>query len=174
MSFPGKTTCASAMLLGALVLVVTTSTLSANQLSLKKGTPIKLILATPLSSAGAKIGDPVEFRTAEDVKIGNVVVLPAGSQGRGFVANVESGKLFGAGKLDVYIGTVTAPSGLRIPVYGSCEAATTNGEAVLTEGTAATAEVDLDIPFDSGSVTAASDVQKTDASDPAKTPPGQM
>jgi hypothetical protein len=144
-------TCASQILAGALGLVLfvaTASSLQADQIVLKKGTPVKLVLGTTVSSETAKIGDMVEFKVAEDVKVGDFSVVPAGSKGRGFVAKTESGKLFGAGALNIYIGSVGGPSGLQIPVYGLLEASNNGADAVLTQGTEGTAQVDIDVPID--------------------------
>ena len=64
-------TCASQIVFGALSVVffaVLSTSLLAEQFVLKKGTNLKMILVTELSSETANIGDPVEFKVAEDVK----------------------------------------------------------------------------------------------------------
>ena len=145
-----KTTSAYQILAGALLLMfaAVTPELLADQIVLKKDTPIKLRLVTSVSSETAKIGDLVELKVVEDVKINDLVVVPAGNRGRGFVAKAETQKLFGAGALNVYVGSVIGPSGLQIPVYGLCESTTNSGEATLSEGTETTALVDIDVPID--------------------------
>src|ERR1035437_2514375 len=52
---------------------------ASKQLALDKGTPVKLRLKRDLSSADAKEGDNIDFEVVEEVKVGDVVVIPKGS-----------------------------------------------------------------------------------------------
>src|ERR1039457_159195 len=52
---------------------------ASNQLVLDKGTPVKIRLKQDLSSADAKEGDNIDFEVVEEVKVGDVVVIPKGS-----------------------------------------------------------------------------------------------
>ena len=45
---------------------------------LEDGTPIKLRIARTVSSADAKTGDTVDFEVLEEVKTGDVLVVPKG------------------------------------------------------------------------------------------------
>lgn len=65
-----------------------------------EGTALALELRTSLSSASSQAGDLVVARLTEDVKVGDRVVLPRGSEVRGRVtAVVESGKVKGRARL---------------------------------------------------------------------------
>jgi biotin carboxyl carrier protein len=43
-----------------------------------EGTPVRLRLTGEVSSANAQVGDAVNFDTLEDVRLGDVVVIPKG------------------------------------------------------------------------------------------------
>ena len=48
---------------------------TSNKFALDDGTPIKLRLDRPLSSAGAKTGDNIDFEALEEVKVNEVVAI---------------------------------------------------------------------------------------------------
>ena len=65
-------------------------------------TVFKVSLNESVSSKSSQVGDAVTFTVEEDVKVGNVIVLPRGSQGQGIVTKVEKPKSFGrSGNLDI-------------------------------------------------------------------------
>lgn len=65
-------------------------------------TVFKVSLNESVSSKSSQVGDSVTFTVEEDVKVGNVIVLPRGSQGQGIVTKVEKPKSFGrSGNLDI-------------------------------------------------------------------------
>ncbi len=73
-----------------LVLLVCQSCLFAtNVSSVRKDTHFPVILEAEVSTASAKIGDTVKFRTSEGVLIGNNVVVPRGAQILGTVDEVK-------------------------------------------------------------------------------------
>ncbi len=74
------------------------------QLPLKQtlpvGSALPLLLETAVSSASNSVGDAVVATVLEDVKVGEKVVVPAGSEARGHVtAAVRSGKVKGRARL---------------------------------------------------------------------------
>lgn len=70
------------------------------KLTLPAGTALPLVLETTLSSVTSNQGDAVVAKLAEDVKLGEKVVAPAGSEVRGRVtAAVRSGKVKGLARL---------------------------------------------------------------------------
>jgi hypothetical protein len=72
--------------------------------TLLDGTPVKLRLAQTISSANAKVGQEVPFEVVDDVKVGEVVVLPKGATAIGAVTEAYSKKSMGrGGKLNMYI-----------------------------------------------------------------------
>ena len=65
-----------------------------------QGTTFPLVLDTALSSATNRTGDVVVARLAEDVKVGEKVIVPAGTEVRGQVtAAVPSGRVKGHARL---------------------------------------------------------------------------
>ena len=117
---------------------------------------MKLPIVQPISSATASLGDHVDLEVAEDVKIDGTVIIPKGGKAEGFVAEAMSGKLWGAGSITVYVGSVLTRTGLRIPVYGSTTASTTSGpatdsaskEVTIPQGVEITASTETDIPLE--------------------------
>ena len=67
-----------------------------------EGTPIRVTLDEPLSSATASEGDEFGITTSEPIDLGNGVTLPAGFHGKGEVSNVERRGMLGRpGQLSV-------------------------------------------------------------------------
>lgn len=64
---------------------------------LKSGTELKLKLAHDLSSKTSATGDPVELVLDEDVKVGDVIVVPKGTMARGTVSHAKKAGNFGRG-----------------------------------------------------------------------------
>jgi hypothetical protein len=115
---------------------------------LPKGTIIKLHLTQPVSSETARLAEPVAFEVAEDVKVGTVVVIPRGSKARGYISTAISGRLWGYGRIGVYVGSVEAASGFSIPVQGTIERGG-NKEALIASETDIFAATELELPLDS-------------------------
>lgn len=79
---------------------------------LKDGTPVKLRLSHNLSSADARTGDQVDFEVLEEVKVGDMVVIPKGGVAWGTVTEAQPKKLLGgSGKLNVSVDHVQLTSG---------------------------------------------------------------
>jgi hypothetical protein len=75
--------------------------------TLLDGTPVKLRLQRTLSSADAHVGDSVDFDVLEEVKVGEIVIIPKGSLALATVTTAEAKKRMGrGGKLDVNIDSV--------------------------------------------------------------------
>jgi len=78
-------------------------------------TPIRLRIAQTISSGTAKLNDTVDFEVVEDVKVGNLVVIPQGSTAIGTVTEARTKKSFGrAGKLNVNIDYVRLANGDKV------------------------------------------------------------
>jgi hypothetical protein len=124
--------------------------LSSDPLLLRKGTPVRIQLEQAISSAQAQVGDAVEFKVVEDVKVGNVLVISKGEIAQGVVAEAISGREMGVPQLSIYLGTVASRIGPDIPVTGQCTAgspAKLGQELVLPQGKQIVATVDVDIPL---------------------------
>ena len=99
---------------------------ASNTLVLDKGTPVKIRLKRDLSSADAKEGDTIDFEVVEDVKVGDVVVIPKGSPALGSVTDVQAARRMGrGGKLDIQIDSVTLADGEKATLWAVKER---NGE----------------------------------------------
>jgi hypothetical protein len=82
-------------------------------------TPVELRLKNTLSSADAKLNDRVEFEVTEDVKVGDIVAIPAGSLAWGVVSEASPrGRLLKSGRLSISIRAVCLASGERAPLRG--------------------------------------------------------
>jgi hypothetical protein len=79
---------------------------------LEDGTPVKLVLAETISSANQHKGNLVLFRVAEDVSIGEVVVIPKGANAWGTITAVKPKRKLGRpGNLEVSIDKVRLADG---------------------------------------------------------------
>ncbi len=84
---------------------------------LGEDTPVRLRLAQTISSATAKLNDKVDFEVVEDIKVGNLIVIPQGATAIGTVTEARTKKSFGrAGKLNVNIDYVRLANGDKVPL----------------------------------------------------------
>jgi len=76
------------------------------------GTPVKLKLNRNLSSADARVGETADFEVLEDVKIGDVVVIPKNGSALATVTEAQPKRRLGrGGKLNVNIDYVRLVNG---------------------------------------------------------------
>jgi hypothetical protein len=81
------------------------------------GTMVRVRLTTDLDSEKTQPGSVVSYTVAEDVKIKDKLVIPAGAQGRGTVLNVNaSGNMGKGGSIEVSWGSLFAADGTKIEV----------------------------------------------------------
>lgn len=131
----------------------------AMQFGLEDGTAVKLKFKQTVSSKTAKEGDAIEFEVAEDVKIGNTIVIAKGANAKGKVTKVRAAGMLGRkGKLEIAIQEVTLVNGERISLRGSQQgggghaggiiavAAVINPLALLFKGKHATYEAGTEVP----------------------------
>jgi hypothetical protein len=79
---------------------------------LQDGTPVKLRINRNMSSADDKTGDTVDFEVLEDVKFGEVVIIPRGGIALATVTLAKKrGRMGKGGKLDINIDSVRLVSG---------------------------------------------------------------
>lgn len=82
---------------------------------LQDGTPIKLRMGRNMSSADAKTGETVDFEVLEDVKIGDVIVIPRGGVANGTVTQGKpKGRMGKGGKLDINIDYARTVAGEKV------------------------------------------------------------
>jgi hypothetical protein len=67
------------------------SVLRPDPITVPEGTTFPLVLETGMSSAASRAGDLVVARLAEDIKVGEKVVVPSGSEIRGRVTGGAAG-----------------------------------------------------------------------------------
>jgi hypothetical protein len=96
-------------------------------------TPVELRLKNTLSSADAKVNDRVEFEVTEDVKVGDIVAIPAGSLAWGIVSEASPrGRLLKSGRLSISVRAVCLASGERAPLRGDPGGARPPGHLSMT------------------------------------------
>ncbi|MEJ7849372.1 MAG: PEGA domain-containing protein [Pyrinomonadaceae bacterium] len=82
---------------------------------LQDGTPLKLRINRNMSSADAKTGETVDFEVLEDVKLGEIIVVPRGATALGTVTRGKAKARMGrGGKLDINIDSVRTVTGEKI------------------------------------------------------------
>lgn len=100
---------------------------------LQDGTPVKLRINRNMSSADAKTGETVDFEVLEDIKIGDVIIIPKGGTALGTVTRGKpKGRLGKGGKLDINIDSVRAVSGDKIALRAVRSKQGTNTTGAMT------------------------------------------
>ncbi len=84
-----------------------------------KDTQIMLVLQDPLHSKRVKSGANFRLKTADNLMINDVIVIPKGQEVIGRVLKAHGNGLFGSsGKLEINIPYVETRNGIQIPVNG--------------------------------------------------------
>ena len=111
--------------------------------TLMDGTPVRLRLGRTISSASERVGNPVDFEVAGDVKVNNVVVIPVGAVALATVTAAEHKKHLGrAGTLELKLDSVRLADGEKAAIT-----ATEGGKAGGHVGVMTTAMVATGILF---------------------------
>ncbi len=88
-------------------------------LKLEDGTPVKIRLQRTISPADAQVDDRVDSDVLEEIKVGNVLVIPKGSVAWGTVTDAQPKRRMGrGGKLDVNIDAVRLADGEKAALRG--------------------------------------------------------
>ncbi len=90
-----------------------------NHLILGLDAPVPLLVAAPVDSATALLGDPISFTLAEDLKAGDQVVAPRGTPAVGTVIGVDHPLHGGVPGHIVFEVNALLLNGQRIPLFGS-------------------------------------------------------
>jgi len=107
-------------LLSTLMLVlgnsaVVLSQTAAKTVKVRDATLVRLSLKDALTSANARVDDPVRFEVTQDVKVGDLVAIPEGATARGHVVDAKPKTALGrSGKLTLTVDHVEAPDGTSI------------------------------------------------------------
>jgi hypothetical protein len=111
-------------------------------LRLEDGTPVKVRLSQSISSATAQTNDRVDFDVLEEVKIGNLAVIPKGSIAWGTVTDAQAKRRMGrGGKLDVNIDSVRLADGEKAALRGVKDVKGGGHGGAMTGGIVATSLV---------------------------------
>jgi hypothetical protein len=109
---------------------------------LHNGTPVKLRLSRNLSSADAKIGETVDFEVLEEVKIGDVIVIPRGGTALATVTQAQKKRRMArGGKLDINIDYVRLVNGDKAALRAVKETSGGGHTGAMTGGIVATSIV---------------------------------
>jgi len=86
---------------------------------LQDGTPLKLRLGATAAANGVRVGETLELEVAEDVRVGDVVVIAKGSTASAAVTNLRSGGNVKGGWIDIDLDSVSLADGERVPIRAS-------------------------------------------------------
>jgi hypothetical protein len=100
-------------------MVLFTGQASAQDVLLHEGTPIRLKLNRTISSATEHQGDRVDFEVLDDVKLGDIVVVPHGATALATITEaVPKARMGRGGKLTVNVDFVRLPNGDKLSLRG--------------------------------------------------------
>jgi len=113
--------------------------LTTENVTLPKDTLVKVEFTEELKSKENRVGDAVHFKTADNVYVDNVLVLPKGAVGTGTIKKIVPAKSFGRdARIDIAFTSVTAIDGSEVKVFvgdlAKQEAKTAAGAAGATIG----------------------------------------
>lgn len=115
---------------------------SAEPIVLHDATPVRMRLNRNLSSAEAKTGDTIDFEVLDEVKVGDVIVIPRGATAIGSVTDAEKKRRMArGGKLDVTIDFVRLVNGDKVALRGVKETSGGGHTGGMTAGIVVTALV---------------------------------
>jgi hypothetical protein len=97
----------------------TTATPTPVNVVLQDGTALKLRLGTTAEGNGVRVGETLELEVAEDVRVGDVVVIAKGSTASAAVTNLRSGGNVKGGWIDINLDSVTLSDGERVSIRAS-------------------------------------------------------
>jgi len=89
----------------------------ASQVRLPNGAPVSLLLTEPVSSKTAKIGDSIKLQVLEDVRAGDLVVIPARTPAIARIEEVKSaGMAWHKGQMAIRVESVTLINQETVPL----------------------------------------------------------
>lgn len=113
-----------------------------NRIVLEDGTPVKIRVSRNLSSADSKAGEQVDFEVLEEIRIGDLIVIPKGGLALGTVTQAQPrGRLGHGGKLDVTIDNVRLTDGEKAALRAVKETKGGGSTGAMTAGIVATSLV---------------------------------
>jgi hypothetical protein len=92
------------------------------RLTIPDGTPVQLQLAESISSAHARVGEPLNFVVVKDVSVEGFIVIPAGTVASGSVTGVKHKRFMGmGGKVALKLNSVELVNGERVGMRARME-----------------------------------------------------
>jgi len=109
---------------------------------LEDGTPVKLRISRTVSSGDAHVGDTVDFEVLEEVRVGNLLLIPKGGVAWGTVTEAESKRRMARdGKLNMNIDSVRLVDSEKVALRAIREMKGGGHTGAMTGGIVATAIV---------------------------------
>ena len=106
---------------------------SGNLVTVPSGLIVRVVIESELSSAKSLVGDTFAVHAAQDVAVGNYIVIRAGAQGRGEITADSPANGSVAGQLAYALDYITGIDGKKIRLTGTSDnahnAAAINGSA---------------------------------------------
>lgn len=93
----------------------------AEEILLKKDTEVKIVFAQTLSSKHSTVDEKVELRVAEDVRVGDTIVIAKGTRVLGTVTSGKKNEKYGNSKILAVRIDYVAVKDRRIPLTGMQE-----------------------------------------------------
>jgi hypothetical protein len=119
-----------------------TARIPASQITLEDGAPVRVRISQTVSSADAHVDDRVEFEVIDQVRIGDLVVIPKGATALGTVTEAEPKKRMArGGKLEIVLDRVKLADGERAAIRATKEGSGGGHTGAMTGGIVATALV---------------------------------
>lgn len=120
----------------------TSTTLSMSTLTLHDATPIRLRLSRNLSSAGAQVGETVDFEVLDDLVVENLLLVPRGGIAIATVTEAQAKRRMArGGKLDVNIDYLRLANGDKVALRAVKEVKGGGHTGAMTGGMVATSLV---------------------------------
>jgi sporulation protein YlmC with PRC-barrel domain len=95
------------------------SVMAGDKVTLNAGTPIVLETLKVIKSDAVSVGEVIDLRVKFDVKVGESVVIKAGSIAQGQVIKAQKAKGLGKpGQLEIQVNTIQTIDGQVIPLAG--------------------------------------------------------
>ena len=86
-------------------------------LAISDGTPVRIRINQTISSADAKVGQTVDFEILDEIKVGDMVVIPKGGLALATVTEAQSKRSMGrGGKLNINIDHAKLVNGEKVPL----------------------------------------------------------
>jgi hypothetical protein len=120
---------------------------TAQDVILRDGTPIRMRLARTISSEHAKAGEQIDFDVLDDVTVGGRIVIARGAKALGVITDAEHKKRMArGGKLNMTLDYVRLQDGTKVALRGNSDARGGGHVGAMTAGMAAAVVLGFGLP----------------------------